>query len=284
MKKLIAIVLCFFSVQLFSAQLLSNQKDLAESRCSITPGGWLRQEAIHCSYRSMELPSSSDSEREIKWQLPLGTPPEGGWPVALMYQGTGFPVEFSRKKYDAFGSYWEARTIKALLDAGYAVIAPRAAAELVWLTNAAGPATNYKATTDYTFLNNVFTAIELGMFGPLNSDRKYATGISGGGYNTSRMAVTWPGEFKALVVQSGSYATCLGAVCFVPSSMPDNHPPTRFIHGFLDLIVPWWSMDTYYDRLLAEGITTDRITEIFGGHQWFSSSPEAVVSWFNSHQ
>lgn len=277
MKKIITIALYLFSLQLFSAHAL------AESRCSITSGSWFRQEAINCSYRSMELPSSSFSERTVKWQLPLGTPPAGGWPVALMYQGTGYPVEFSRKKNDPFGGYWEARTIKALLDAGYAVIAPRAPGEFAWLTNSAGPLTVYNITTDYTFLNNVFTAIELGMFGPLNPDRKYATGISSGGYNTSRMAVTWPGEFKALVVQAGSYATCAGPACIVPLNLPDDHAPTRFIHGFLDPIVPWWSMDIYYDRLLAEGIATSRITEPFGGHEWFSSSPAAVVNWFNAH-
>ncbi|WP_323845025.1 hypothetical protein [Microbulbifer magnicolonia] len=51
-------------------------------------------------------------------------------PVALIYQGSFFEVEFSREKNAPFGGYWEARTIKALLDAGYAVIAPRAPVEL----------------------------------------------------------------------------------------------------------------------------------------------------------
>ncbi|MEX1034246.1 MAG: hypothetical protein WDZ30_12855 [Cellvibrionaceae bacterium] len=273
MKKTIMILLC----------IVVTQTAVANSRCTITPGGWFTQERIDCSYREMRLPSSSVTERQIKWQLPLGTPPPGGWPVALMYQGALFEVEFSRHKNAAFGSYWEARTIKALLDAGYAVIAPRAAAELAWLTNSAGPATVYNITTDYTFLNNVFTAIELGMFGPLNADRKYATGISSGGYNTSRMAVTWAGEFKALVIHSASYATCLGPVCVVPFNLPNDHPPTRFIHGFLDLVVPWWSMDLYHDRLLAEGVPTDRITHAFGGHGWFPTSPQAVVAWFNAH-
>ncbi|MFC6632480.1 extracellular medium-chain-length polyhydroxyalkanoate depolymerase [Microbulbifer taiwanensis] len=273
MKKIIATLLCCFAVQQVAA----------ESRCKITPGSLFKQERIDCSYRSIQIPSSDITSRQIKWELPLGTPPAGGWPVALIYQGSFFEVEFSRKKNAPFGGYWEARTIKALLDAGYAVIAPRAPAELAWLTNSAGPATIYEITTDYTFLGNVFDAIEQGVFGPLNPDRKYATGISSGGYNTSRMAVTWPGEFRALVVHSGSYATCLGPVCVMPLCMPEDHPPTRFVHGFLDTIVPWWSMDLYYDRLLWEGVETDRVTEALGGHEWFPGSPTAVVSWFDAH-
>ncbi|WP_323845024.1 hypothetical protein [Microbulbifer magnicolonia] len=60
--------------------------------------------------------------------------------------------------------------------------------------------------------------------------------------------------------------------------MPGNHPPTRFIHGFLDAIVPWWSMDLYYDRLLWEGVETDRVTMALGGHEWFPGSTVAVPS------
>lgn len=229
------------------------------------------------------MPSSGITDRQVKWELPLGTPPAGGWPVALIYQGSIFEVEFSRKKNDPFGGYWEARTIKALLDAGYAVIAPRAPAELAWHTNVLSPEEIYELSTDYIFLNNVFDGIEAGLFGPLNPQRKYATGISSGGYNASRMAVSWPGEFNALVVHSASYATCAGPACVMPLCMPEDHPPTRFVHGFLDAIVPWWSMDLYYDRLLWEGVETDRLTEALGGHEWFPSSPNAVVNWFDTH-
>lgn len=262
--------------------IAGSQVASAASRCT-EKYYYLLPDTISCSYRVTSIPSSAITSRDVVWQLPLGTAPSGGWPVAIIYQGSLFPVEFSRNSLAPFGGFYEAKTIKTLLDAGYAVLAPRAPAELAWLTNSAGPLTNYEITTDYTFLNNVFKGIRQGKFGPLNNQRKYATGISSGGYNTSRMAETWPGEFKALVVHSGSWATCLGPVCVLPGDIPADHAPTKFIHGFIDTIVPWWTMDLYYDRLQYEGIETERLTIATGGHEWFKQSPKAVLDWFNRH-
>lgn len=255
----------------------------AASRCTETSQRWFSPGKISCSSQTLSLPSSFITSRDIEFELPLGSPPPGGWPVALIYQGTLFPVEFSRDTNAPFGGFYEAKVIKTLLDNGYAVLAPRAPANLAWLTNSAGPLTTYNITTDYVFLNNVLDAIEDGIFGELNPDRQYATGISSGGYNTSRMAVSFRGEFKALVIQSGSYATCLGPVCIVPSDLPNDHPPTFFIQGWIDLIVPWWSMDIYYDRLLSEGVETGRFTKWNAGHKWIPESPSLVLNWFNQH-
>ncbi len=275
MNKLLCVIFIFLSCISLGLQ--------AASRCSETSKKWYRPGTINCSYQTLSLPSSSITSRDIKFQIPLGSPPAGGWPVALIYQGTLFPVEFNQDTRAPFGGFYETKVIKTLLDNGYAVLAPRAPAELAWLTNSAGPLTNYNITTDYTFLNNVLDAIEDGIFGPLNDNRKYATGISSGGYNTSRMAVSFPGEFKGLVVASASYATCAGPVCAVPYNLPSDHPPTYFIHGFLDAIVPWWTMDIYYDRLLSKGIETGRHTNSWAGHEWLPESPELVLNWFNQH-
>jgi len=114
-----------------------------------------------------------------------------------------------------------------------------------------------------------------GMFGYLDYKRKFATGISSGGYMTSRMAVSYAGsfifsflffkkkknshfnslllnillgEFLSLAVAAGSYATCAGPLCVVPN-LPLNHPPTLFLHGGLDPIVPQFTMETYADKL-----------------------------------
>ena len=255
----------------------------ADSRCREKKPGFFVPGEITCSYNSLMVASSNITAREVQYQLPLGTPPVDGWPVVIVYQGSFFPVEFHRTSLTPFGGYHELKTIKTLLDNGYAVLAPRAPAEIAWLTNSAGPATIYEITTDYTFLNNVFQAIREGIFGPLNAQRKYAVGISSGGYNTSRMAVTWPTEFKALVIQSGSYATCAGPVCLVPSHLSAKHPPTKFIHGFLDPIVPWYTMNDYYDALLFHGIDTAVVTEPLGGHAWFKDSPREVLRWFNRY-
>ncbi len=263
--------------------ILFSHLSLADSRCSERSKTFFKPAKISCSSESLSLSSGPLSSRKIVYQLPLGTPPAEGWPVALIYQGTAFPVEFTRKSTAPFGGIHETRVIKTLLDNGYAVLAPRAPIDLAWLTNSAGPLTTYKLTTDYVFLNNVLNAIEDGVFGPLNPNRQYATGISSGGYNTSRMAVSFPGEFQALAIQSGSYATCLGPLCVVPGNLPEDHPATLFVHGFVDLIVPWWSMDTYYDRLLSQGVHTERHTDMLAGHRWQKQSAGLILDWFNRH-
>nr|AAV51817.1 PhaZ [Pseudomonas luteola] len=257
---------------------------LAASPCTERAKSLLLPGKISCSYRSTWIPSSSISNRKVIYQLPSGTAPTGGWPVVLIYQGSFFPLNnFTYYTTDPFGGYYEGRVVKTLLENGYAVIAPSAPADLFWHTNLPALASNYELSTDYTFLTNVFQAIDDGDFGPLNGNRKYATGISSGGYNTSRMAVSFPGEFKALAVQSGSYATCSGPVCSVPDELPADHPPTYFLHGFVDLTVPWWSMDMYYDRLLYQNIPTGRYTKTTGGHEWFPASAAKVLAWFNAY-
>jgi len=55
------------------------------------------------------------------------------------------------------------------------------------------------------------------------------------------------------------------------------------VHGFIDAVVPWWSMDLYYDRLLYQGIETARYTEPLGGHEWFAASPGKILAWFAAH-
>ena len=99
---------------------------------------------------------------------------------------------------------------------------------------------------------------------------------------TSRMAVSYPGKFRALAVASASYATCSTA-CTIPA-LPSNHPPTLFLHGQLDPIVPIATMLDYRDRLNAMGTEVRTVIDPTGGHAWLPSGPQEVSSWFASHQ
>jgi poly(3-hydroxybutyrate) depolymerase len=248
------------------------------SRCKTT--GWFIQ-TTSCTYHESRLQSRPGIYRDVRWQVPEGTPPAGGWPVVIMYQGSFFPIQFKRSELVPFGGYYEVKVIEKLLNNGYAVIAPDAGIDLFWETNLP---VIYELTADYLYINNLFDAIENGAFGNVNPNKKFATGISSGGYNTSRMAVTWPTEFRALAVQSGSYATCSGPICFVPGSLAANHPPTYFLHGWVDLVVPWWSMDMYYDELIDSGIPTGRTTNWLAGHEWIPEAPARILAWFNAYR
>jgi poly(3-hydroxybutyrate) depolymerase len=133
------------------------------------------------------------------------------------------------------------------------------------------------------FIPALLSRIEDGTFGAVDSARMYATGISSGGYMTSRMAVSYPGRFRALAIAAGSYATCLGPICNVPSSLPTDHPPTLFMYGAVDTTVPITTARTYATRLTDMGIETHFIEDASAGHAWLSSAPAAVTHWFLDH-
>lgn len=99
---------------------------------------------------------------------------------------------------------------------------------------------------------------------------------------TSRMAVSYAGTFRALADHSGSYATCSNT-CIVPTPLPSGHPPTLFLHGDTDTVVPMSAIQPYIDALMAEGFETQLVTDATAGHQWLSEAVQAIPAWFDSH-
>lgn len=280
--------------------LFSISSAWADSRCKEESILLPPSNRIICSYQSVNYPvdESKRLTRSVLYELPIGKAPKGGWPVVLLYQGSLFGQPLTNFHYNSlmpFGGFYEGKLIQKLLDNGYAVIYPSAInvipstnspLTLFWATNVPPFSlsdTAYKASSDFYYITSILDGIKKGSFGPLNPDKKYATGISSGGYNTSRMAISYPGEFKALAIQSGSYATCSGPLCLVPSSLPKNHPPTYLLNGLIDPIVPQFTSHLYYDRLLEQGIPTERYIEPTGTHEWFKSSPERILKWFNKY-
>ncbi|WP_252272436.1 extracellular medium-chain-length polyhydroxyalkanoate depolymerase [Pseudomonas subflava] len=256
----------------------------AASRCAV--GTTVTQQAIvNCTAETAWIASGAAGQRKVIFQVPAGTAPNAGWPVVLLFHGSLVRMNgFSYSADMPFGGYYQGLLVRTLLDNGFAVIAPNAlTAAAAWQTNELVYAENYAQSNDRLFFDNLFAAMEAGHFGKLDAARWYATGISSGGYNTSRMAVSFPGRFKALAIQSASYATCVGARCQIPPSLPADHPPTLFLHGMADRVVPWTSMQPYHDRLLYQGIETVVHSEPTGGHAWFAASPGKILAWFNNH-
>jgi predicted esterase len=122
-----------------------------------------------------------------------------------------------------------------------------------------------------------------GTFGQLDLTRLYATGISSGGYMTSRVGIAYPGSFRALAIESGSYASCLGPLCSIPDQLPKDHPPTLMLHGGADAIVDISTARDYEAKLMSNGIEVKFVEDPAAGHQWLSSAPEEVTEWFSSH-
>lgn len=239
--------------------------------------------------------------RIVRWQVPEGTPPPGGWPVAFYYAGTQ-PTDhdhaFDRSRDERHGLGYEPQIIHELLDdprntgKRYAVIVPDPPASLgvmqAWHTNLVTP---YSASCDATFLPDLFDGITEGAYGPAehyDMSMRYAYGISSGGFNTSRMAVTFndgaeSGVWQALGIVAASYATC-SVTCGPIPPLPDNHPPTRFWHGQGDLLAPPWTMRLYHDKLAQRGFTTE-IQMNPAGHEYTADALGAtgIKDWFDQH-
>ena len=265
------------------------------SRCTVDDTG----NVITCEHQSITIDG-----RVVLWETPLGHPPAGGWPLALMFQGSlqspngQFSLSadgmWSVQPSDAasfgiFANYvlGQLRTqtlvIKHLLDAGYAVLTPTADFNgLAWDTNLPPWLYEWSPAPDNRFLIDLFGAIRSGRLGALG-DRWFATGVSSGGYMTSRMAVSYPGQFRALAIAAGSYATCGGDLpCNVPA-LPADHPPTLFLHGGADPLVPIAQMYAYHDQLVAMGLPTQAIVNPALKHGWIPEAPDAVVRWFDAN-
>ena len=184
---------------------------------------------------------------------------------------------------EPFGAYYQTQVVQRLLDSGFAVLTPAThlSGLTFWDTN--NPLVpNYWNSNDHALMLEMFDALDAGVFGDASTDRMYATGISSGGYMTSRMALAYPGRFRALAIAAGSYATCAGPLCDV-GAIPADHPPTLFLHGALDPIVPLFTMDAYRNKLNQNGIETRRVVDLFATHEWIPPSAPEVVGWFMAH-
>ncbi len=242
---------------------------LGQSRCSV--GATMAS----CSHDVHEVEG-----REVYSQTPVGTPPPEGWPAVVVYQGTGYGPDVTWSGDDSlpYGGLYQVKLQAMLLDNGFVVIAPFADG-VAWNTNFPG----YSVSSDSRFIPALIDAIEAGTFGDVNVARLYATGISSGGYMTSRMAVSYGGTFRALAIQSGSYATCTNVACVIPLSLPDDHPPTLFLHGERDLIVPLATAEAYKARLDDQGIETAIVLDPMAAHEWLEVAPEEITCWFKTH-
>jgi predicted esterase len=271
----------------------TGTKKPRESLCKETKG-WMGQvTSVDCGGSRLRIEVKPGDKRDVLYRLPEGPPPPGGFPVVFLFQGSYFPVEFSRSSWlqgvglswTPFGGLNEVRLIQTLLDEGYAVIAPRAeehlGQSLGWLTNIPFANGDYKNSGDYLMMQQLHDLIRAGKFGSLNANSLFATGISSGGYHTSRMALSYPGMFKAVAIHSASYATCLGAACSVPSSFDSSHPPTLFLHGTLDVVVPSITAHLYHQSLKRSGVPTEMYESIGAGHEWLGVAPEQIAAWFS---
>jgi poly(3-hydroxybutyrate) depolymerase len=237
---------------------------------------------LRCKFNVGGVPS-----RTVQWQTPRGDAPAVGWPAVLLFHGSfqGTGPAWNAQRGDGFGAYRVAQTTKALLDRGYVVLTPESihSGNWYWNTNQVGFADNWSSAPDAQMMTELFSALLDSKFGDVDMEHLYATGISSGGYMTSRMAVSYSGRFKALAVVSASYATCGGLICSVPE-LPADHPPTLLLHGEKDLVVPIGTMRSYEQKLKDQGLTVDTEVDAEAGHEWLSAGVTRIPDFFDAHR
>lgn len=251
------------------------------SRCAVT------DDEITCEYQTLTLSVGVLSEsRDVLYQVPLTPPPAKGYPVAILFHGTQVAPELFWEGYqgglaELGGLWYQVNTVKALLDAGFAVLTPRSQVVGYWNSNIAPTNVFWDSAPDNALMLDLIAAIAAGDFGDLDADRLYPAGISSGGYMTSRVAITYAGV-RAAAIHSASYMTCAAAFCAV-GDIPATHPPTLFLHGSLDLVVPVATMELYRDALTTAGVETKTVLDEEAAHEWLAASPEAIRDWFLAH-
>src|SRR5690606_18727171 len=141
----------------------------AASRCSETAATATQPASIQCSSQVAWIDSGTAGQRKVVFQVPLGQAPAGGWPVALLFHGSLARVNGFLYHSDLpFGAYYQGRLVKTLLYIGYAVLAPIALKSTeAWQSNSPEYADEYAASNDRLFFEQLFAAMDSGLFGPL---------------------------------------------------------------------------------------------------------------------
>lgn len=246
---------------------------------------------ITCNPQSFTL-----DDRHVFYQIPEGPVPEGGWPVVLDFQGYGIRASssWSASLYDISG-YHHVQTVKKLLDNGFAVIIPETNPAYLmphWETNMPryvnyvdGDCFTKHLSSDHIFFTQYLFPL-LDESNIVDGNCKFAMGFSSGGYMASRMGVSYFTEnFRAIAIQSASYAAWGGT--YQPVPLPavsdlSQHPPTLFLQGLYDRLVPFSTVKEYAQQL--ESVTeVDIIREAYT-HIWSENAPDNIVDWFLKHR
>lgn len=240
-----------------------------------------------CAYerRTLRTGSSLEANRDVLFQLPRGTPPDEGWPVALLFQGSYHPaVHFWDAEDDgSWGEVHQGEVVRALLSAGVAVLTPeaRGGGLLYWDTNQPPWNMAWNTSPDAALMRTLLQALDDGDFGAIDAHRMLVGGLSSGGYMTSRLALEIPHRARAAVIVGASYATCAGALCVV-GPVDEDHPPTLFLHGGADPIVPVSTMRPYARALRDAGVPVRVVVPPGLGHAWPARSADEVRAWVDA--
>lgn len=179
----------------------------------------------------------------------------------------------------------QAAFVKKAINEEYAIIAPDSVSPLCkdikqW---------DYREeSSDLIFFDEIFNWIWFR--NDLDSERIYVTGISIGGFMTSRLAEHYGQNINAIAVNSGGNADNIylspNNLCYIEynfdeTPIKDDHPRTLLIHGINDSIIPYETSVAYYSSLRKSGTGVKLILEKGGEHNWYAKYNDLILEWFD---
>ena len=261
---------------------------------------------LTCGYQTISnVDGIQDLTREVYYHFPESEMPVDGWPVVIDFTGTGVSAQdiWSASRLFQKSLYNHVRVIEALLDNGYAVVAPQTNPAPLhpryWETNAypyvQKGVDNYVGSPDDNYMMGEFNDVLLNFIDGnnfFNTNSVFLMGISSGGYMSSRIGISPPGSLhvKAIAIQSASYAAWSGSNTEVPLPAAEDlydHPPVIFLHGESDTwIVPIDTVLRYANHLSDSVLPAGDVLLKQGnyGHMWADDAYDDIVEWFNKYK
>lgn len=224
--------------------------------------------------------------RRFLWQTPTTPPPPEGYPLLFVLHGAAQPAEAWFGRGLVWG--WRQTAFAAqALQAGYALVAPDSLRPVAW-----GPkawdvfSADVNSSLDLPFFAALIAWLDDAPFS-VNQRALYCAGFSSGAFMTSRLARTFPRQFSAVAVHSGTDADAITLTwrgpefdCISPQNFSPQHPPTLVVQGGKDRFVPAACGLHYYEQLQRNNISSALLYNPEGGHIWQGQFNQDILAWF----
>lgn len=178
----------------------------------------------------------------------------------------------------------QGRFVDEALEKGYAIISPDSIEPLCPDVKQWDYTEN---STDFELFDYIFNWIWFRE--DLDADNVYVTGISIGGFMSSRLANHYGRNIKAIAIHSGGNADHVfvspSNKCYIEYNFNNNkispdHARTLIIHGTNDTIIPYEVAIAYYNALKEAGTGVKLIPKENAGHTWFEDYNKYIFDWF----
>jgi predicted esterase len=228
--------------------------------------------------------------RLLTWREPEINPPEGGFPVLILFHGA---VQHAWAWFSNSGKWGKEQTYftDSALERGYFVIAVESKRP-VWPGPRAWDAfsKNLSNNKDLQYVNSILKWLNNCKLS-VNTSNVFCVGFSSGAFMCSRIGQTIGPKIKGLVIHSGANANTLkltwkGPIFDLskPLDISSDHPPSLVVHGNNDSIVKVECGLHLFNDLKRAGIDCELLISENGEHIWLNEFTDNILDWLDEHK